>query len=536
MPEDSQLEQPGDGVPVKRYVAALFRYKLLIALTALTGTVVGILCAAFFIRPQRVWDGTKVIRLRSPVNELGALTDDLTAGAPREALYVEAEIEQFYDHTLLGDVVDGCALGDQQRQLYREFMQTAQGRLRRWLGAAIPFVFRSQEPTEEQYRQLAVRAVAANLVIKPTQLSRGTSPVLSISYANPDRQKVAPVIETLLSVYQEHKRQEVTEGKAATKRRALLQQRFERVEKEYETERRALEKEYDRLGLPFDAEFAHLLTVRQQELLQLEGQLAAANREIGKLEAQIVQLEAQLASILEAGASVLIPKGDSLELQRVLDQYQQYSDRINELELRLNNPEIATSVRQRLQQELATLREDARALGDRINAMRKEKKIRPPEAVRVEWELAYQRAGLEELKKAAEKSAAQKDAKQKELAVLQVSISRVSVLRERFHRVRDRYEQELVRREDRAIYDQARQGMAYYQEVTKRVTVADDPRSLHRLSRSLLVLVAVFGSLAAGCAAAFLKNQVLDSSINNAKEAEQALGLPVLAIIPDVGS
>ncbi len=535
MPDENLPDQQNQHVPVKHYLEILFRYRLLVTIIVLGGTALGILCAAFFIRPMNVWDGTKVIRLRNPWAELNALDGALTTGPSREAFYIEAEIEQFYDQTILGAVVDRCDLANQQKELHKEFKKTAQGRLRLWLSDNIPFVFGTDSPTDEQYRQAAIHVLGKSLVIEPTRLSRQSSPVLSIQYANPDHRKVAQVIEVLLDVYQEHKAQEFAEGSAAKKRRALLQTRLERLQREYEQQRDVLQQEYDALGLPFDAEFTFLLNITQQEVLQLDGQEKGINSQIRRMQAQIAQLQAQHKSILQAGSASLVKStAESPALQRLLVQYSQYSDRLNGVLLDLTSPDLPSYKRQLLEGEREDLKREIRILEDRIDELRKQNKIRPPEAVRVEWELAFHEAGLKELKKQAAAIREQRSAKERELKVLQVGIARVSVMREEFHRTRDRYEQELIRREDREIYDAARKEMAYLKEVTTTVKLEEMPRALHRLSRSLLILVGFFGSLLIACACAFLLGHVMDASLHSSTQTEKALRVRVLAMIPEV--
>ena len=114
--------EPPQGVPLKRYAGILFRYKVFILVVFVIGTALGTVSAAFFIRPMKVWDGKKVVRVRSPWTEMETLTGDPDSAPGHAGFYVEAEIEKFYDNLLLGEVVDRCNLVRQQRELplYRE--------------------------------------------------------------------------------------------------------------------------------------------------------------------------------------------------------------------------------------------------------------------------------------------------------------------------------------------------------------------------------------------------------------------------------
>ena len=223
MNEENYEDGRTESFPLKRYVAVLFRYRVLITSVVSVVTFLGVVSAILFIRPMNVWDGVKVIRVRSPWNELEALTGDPNAAPRREAFYVEAEIEQFYDQTILGEVVDRCGLARQQKELYKQFCKTAHGRIQKWLSRNFSFIFGEEEPTESEYREAAIRVLGKSLTVEPTTLSRRSSPVLSVQYYNPDPQKVPQVIETLLAVYQEHKKKDFAEGRAARKSRELFE-------------------------------------------------------------------------------------------------------------------------------------------------------------------------------------------------------------------------------------------------------------------------------------------------------------------------
>lgn len=108
------------------------------------------------------------------------------------------------------------------------------------------------------------------------------------------------------------------------------------------------------------------------------------------------------------------------------------------------------------------------------------------------------------------------------------------MLRQSFHRIRDKYEQELTRREEREIFETARKEIAYLEEVTKSVKISERPRHLQRLTRTLIGLCGLVGGLLLGCILALFLGVALDSSFHNSQEAEKTLGVPVLALVPEV--
>jgi hypothetical protein len=208
-----------------------------------------------------------------------------------------------------------------------------------------------------------------------------------------------------------------------------------------------------------------------------------------------------------------------------------------ELEVTLSGAGLPASQRRALEAELERVRQEAAEVEGRIEQLRRLERLKPPEALRLEAELAVARAVAEELR--AQAAALRDDLAERKAAMeaFQTACTRLAAEREEFRRARERYEryeQEELRRADRAVYELARAQAQYVEEVTSVVTLADEPRALHRLGRGILIAACSLGGLAAGWGLALLLGFVLDSSLHGRPEAELALDMPVLAVIPEM--
>lgn len=542
MAEEGTQGASQEGVPLKKYVAILFRYKYFILITFVAGTVLGIAGAILFVRDRTVYDGVKLIVVQSPQSQLRSLVDD-DAPYPRpdDAMLLDATLAELLDENVLREVARRCKLDEQAKIHVAQAEKSAGGRLASWIDARLSFLFAPGAPaptfldiaTKELKKSLTVE-MAGDTRRSMRQPTGSTFPV-EIAYFNEEPEKVVEVITTFVEVSRERRKAQFESSDFLKKQEELHMRRYLLIETEFNKTAAQLGKVYEELGVPFDSDVNADLTYLQQRELQAEARIDQLATDIAQRKAQIAQLEANLTSLRESDFATVpvATQVDSPEARTVASELQDVEAVRQDLRRRLWSSQTSESEKAQIQAAIEQVQrrwEDAYA---KFKELQKTQTIRSPEVLRVEQDIAVRNAELRtlEIELAAVKE--RRDRQRTGEAARRSKIADLMRLRTEYHQLVTRYETARAQSDERKIFKEARGQIEHLKEVTNTVELSDTPRALAKLGRYKVFLAALFGSLVLALGIAFMRGATLDASLHSPNDAERALGLPVLSAIPE---
>ncbi|HAK95531.1 MAG TPA: hypothetical protein DCM87_11120 [Planctomycetes bacterium] len=542
MAEEATQGTPLEGVPLKKYVTILFRYKYFIAFVFGAGSALGVAAAVLFVHDMAVYDGRKLIVVQSPQNQLRSLLED-DAPYPRQddSMLLDATLVELLDESVLREVARRCKLDEQAKILVAESNRSAGGRLSSWIDDKMSFLFApgSAQPT---FLDIATKILKRNLTLsvmgdtrRMRQPSGSTFPI-AVGYFNPDPEKVAEVINTFIAVSRERRKAQFESSDFIKRQDELLARRFLQIETEFRDATKRLRQVYDELGLPFDSDVNADLTFLQQRELQAETRIAQLGGDIAQRKAQIAQLGANLTSLRESGASTVpvATQVDSPEARTVASELQDVEAVRQELRRRLWSSHVSESEKAQLQSAVEQIQRRWEETYARLREMQKTETIRSPEMVRIEQDIAVRNAELTTLEAELQTVRDARDRQRSEEIARRSKIADLSRLRTEYHQFATRFETARAQLDERKIFKDARGQVEHIREVTNDVEMSDSPRALARLGRRKVVLAAAFGSVVLALGIAFMRGVMLDASLHSPNDAERALGLPILSAIPEL--
>ncbi len=539
MAESMQEAQTQEGFPLKRYLSLFFRYKWLILVIFVVGTVIGVAGAIFLVPEKKVYEGFKKVVIRNPDTEVGLITrnQEITMEG---SFFLEAEIGRLRDVTVFEKVVGECRLNQQELAQHQRFMQTARGKLMKWLEDRFTFLFNKEDqlPENERFFQKAVKNLQENLTIEPEgQPGRrgGMGVILSIQYANEDKNKVREVINEFVEENRRQRKKAYTGSEIVKKQKNLCIEQQNRIEKKCNKQKAKLAEKYETMDLPFNSDPSFLLATESQRTFQLQSRLTEVTSELEQARLQLQQYEKELETIPETMTTERdLSSSASPRARELLAQIQNLEQSRNDITQELLSSSLPKSRRDMLQQTLTKYNETLAGLNKELASLKETQEIQSPEAQRINRairQLKITHDFRQKEKKQLQEILAQQ--LENELS-LRAKVLDISDLRQKYQQLANRLEEQTVFVENFVNYEIARRDVQVLKDVTTKVIVNPSLKSAHKLTRSKVILGVVFGSLALGLGLAFFFGMVLDASFHQPDQLEKTLGVTVVATVPEL--
>ncbi|NMD36696.1 MAG: hypothetical protein GYA73_12480 [Planctomycetes bacterium] len=539
MAEEGAENQSQEGVPVKKYVALLFRYKFFILFIVPLGTALGVVGAILFVHTFSVYDGTKLILVHNPQNQLRSLLEEDPRRIQDDTILLEAIVAEFMDESVLRTVAERCKLDEQAEKLHEEAQKSAGGRFSAWLDEKLSF-FLAPPPENRGFIEHATNKLKRDLSIsiggaRGSRTISGASFPVTISYCNRDPRKVVEVIRAFIEASRDRRKAQFESNEFLVRQEELLNNRFLQIKEDKERKEALLRKLYLDVEIPFDSDVNSDLTYLQQRELQAEGRIAQLSSDVAQRKAQIAQLEANMAALLDSGAATMpvAAQLDSPEARSVANELHDVEIVRQELKRRLLSTQPPESERVQIQASIEQLQKRWEEIYAKFKDMQKTTTIRSPEIVRVEQDIAVRNAELAMLETELAEAKKQLAEQRKDWSARRTKIAELLRLRSEYQHALVRYEAVRAQNDERKIFKEARAQVEHIQEVTSDIQVSDTPRAIVNIGRRKMVLAAAFGSIALALGYAFLRGAVLDASLHSPADAEHALGLPIISTIPE---
>ncbi|WP_422027214.1 GumC family protein [Pyruvatibacter mobilis] len=491
-PAGPDFDGPGDQEQLfdVRHIFNVLRRRLSVifgTMAVITGIT---LLVVFQLTPQ--FTATSLV-LIDPREQQVVDIEAVMSGLPPDSAAIDSEVEVLRSRTLAARVVDQLELvaDPEFNSALTEPGLLAALDPRRWFG--------SDQPVEEATRdQRETNRVIDAFQDRLSVGRRGLTYVISISFRSPDARKAALIANTVADLYV----LEQLEAKYEATRRAneWLNDRLS----ELRAEVRAAEEAVEIFRTENNLVSASGLTVNEQQLAELNGQLILARADLAEREAKFNRYRElrrtgtgadTLADVLQSPVIAQLRQQEAEVTRRLAELSSRYGDRHPEMiKVRAERRDLAVAIDREVSRTVANVENEVAVTRTRVASL--EKSLR-------ELEGRSGEGGLKEVK----------------LRELESDAQAVSSLYESFlERFRQTSEQTDLQEADARILSQA--------------TVPTSP-SFPR--KGLFLVLALFASGGLGVALAFLLEH-LDDAFSSVSQLEKGLGLPHLASVPDVAA